>query len=136
MNESQMIDAAKLIRPYLADLVGEEQALTWDRRLAALIADQNTDPHVVSRIRTVLWSDDTVAQWVEDLFDDPDLLPPDLQRHDVRGPDYRDAPGQVGPIAADRFVCPEKKDFIWYRPFIGDDIRWCPTCKVQLVQPK
>ena len=134
MNDAGVVQAAKMVRPYLSDLIGDERADDWDQRLGELLSRDVAETRMAVDLWQVLEKDETVLQWVEDVLDDPALLPPELQRLNVRGAGYAPVPGQGEPIQFDRFVCPVDGDVIWYRPRIGVPILRCNTHDRELVR--
>ena len=134
MNDAGLIAAAKLVRPYLPELVGPEQTEDWDNRLGTMLASDAGEQQLAAEILAVLRSDEVVLQWVEDVLDDPRRLPPELQRLSVRGAEYAPVPGGGEVIDADRFVCPVNGDVVWYRPRVGVPIKRCLFHNRELVR--
>ena len=65
-------------------------------------------------------------EWIEQLLEDSDLIPPQLQRDEVRS--YAPLPGQQNPIGAPKYFCPSGDDFAWYRMSVADTVPPCPFC--------
>lgn len=128
MDDADLAEAARLVRPYLPELVGAERAVTLDRRIGAVLARWPAHTALLD----VLTSDDAVLRWVEEVLDDPRLLPPDLRGPDVRT--FEPVPGGGDPIPADRFTCPVNGDVVWYRPRVGTPVPVCGTHGRELVR--
>ncbi|MGW0828402.1 hypothetical protein [Streptomyces sp. NPDC002845] len=128
MNDAEIIEIARMIRPYLAELVGDERSNDVDAALAAALADAPTSSAAIARLRDLFSSEEALLQWAEDVLEHPAQLPPEFHEQFVRGgPEYSGLPGHGGgPIPADRFVCPVDQNYVWYRPHVGVPV---PACK-------
>ncbi len=137
-NDDGVLEAARAIRPYLADLIGPDAA-ELDSRLARELADTSNWSQTVGRVRTLLSEhDDTAWFLAEVLRDEPDFRPPYYQPRFNRTAGDHSTPaglaGNEGLILAARYVCPKNGDYIWYQPDIGADIPECPTDRVTLIR--
>lgn len=121
MRDDEIVAVSKLLRPYLGDLLGPAEAARVDQVIGAVLAGPEVE--APGQLREIAGSDIRLLRWVEDVLDDPRLLPPELQG--VRSADYRPNLGNGEPVPADRFVCPVSADVVWYRPGVG---RAIPTC--------
>lgn len=130
VDDDGLVEAAKALRPYLAGLVGAEQAPHWDAEVAELLAVGQQDR--AAAVRRLIESDADVLQWVEDLLDDPRRLPPELQR--VRTSQYAPGLGSGDFVEADRFVCPQADHYVRYRAQVGEDMGICPDHKCPLIR--
>lgn len=132
MDDADVIDAAKLIRPYLVALVGPDRAAELDSTIGTILAARSDVQDAGEQLRELLTRDHTLLQWVEDALDDPQHLPPELQL--VRSGDYQQMPGGGDVVPADLYVCPVGNDTNWYRPKIGTAVITCSTHQVLLVR--
>jgi hypothetical protein len=131
MDES-LLDAARTVRPYLAELLPDEQERRrLDERIAALLSAANNGQEVTAALEEALSSPGIVRMWVADVRRDPLRRPPDL-RPGRRGGTYTPMPGDIGDIDAPKYRCPEG-DYIWYRRHVGRQIPRCPTHGLGLV---
>jgi hypothetical protein len=116
-----LVEVARLVRPFLPSLVGA-RAAELDARVGAAL---NGPPEErVRRLREVLASHDAVVEWAERALADPAGA--------VRG--FEPLPGHGEPVPADRFVCPVNGDVVWYRPKVGVPVPACGTHDVALVR--
>jgi hypothetical protein len=120
--EKPIREAAATIRPFLDHLVGQPEAAVLDSRLAELLCldDREVDPE----IRKTLSQYDKTRDWLQVFLDAGTILP--------AGRGYQPLPAPVSSIPGDKFICPKKNDYIWYRPFVGVPIPNCPTHKISL----
>jgi hypothetical protein len=126
-----LLDTARMVRGYLADLVDEDLARDLDRQIARLLATANNGEDVTEPLRRLLSSVDIIQAWADDVRRDPQHRPPELQPG--RGPSgYTPQAGAGEPIIAQLFACPFA-DFRWYRREIGQPVRSCPTHGAVLV---
>jgi hypothetical protein len=130
-----VLEAARAIRPYLDRLVeSPDAAAELDRQLAGELG-QASDPSATARRLRILLEQHEDTAWFLDklLADAPDHRPPYHQ------PGYRtrgiaSPPGDPMPIAAARYNCPVRGDYVWYRPDMGTPVPRCPTDDVLLTQ--
>ncbi len=130
-----VLEAARAIRPYLDRLVeSPDAAAELDRQLAGELG-QVSDPSATARRLRILLEQHEDTAWFLDkvLADAPDHRPPYHQ------PGYRTrgiaSPlGDPMPIAAARYNCPVRGDYVWYRPDVGTPVPRCPTDDVLLTQ--
>jgi hypothetical protein len=126
-----LLDTARLIRGYLADLVDEDLAHDLDRQIAALLATANNGENVTEPLSRLLSSVDIVRAWADDVRRDPQHRPPELQPG--RGPGgYQQQAGDGEPVIARLFACPSG-DFRWYQRMIGQQVVPCPDHGAVLV---
>ena len=116
-------EAARAIRPFLAELVGAE-APRFDAEIAGLLNGVQSGQEVTSRLRLLLDSNEAIAEWVAEVLEDPLHRPPDLQPLITRG--YGPLPGSGGTLHAGKYGCP-KGDYVWYRRSVGVPVPRCPT---------
>ncbi|WP_394619437.1 hypothetical protein JNUCC0626_10155 [Lentzea sp. JNUCC 0626] len=129
-----MIKVAKLVRGYLPDLVDEQRAIALDRRIGEIVGQDAPDPVLAAELHAMLGEDDPVLEWVEEVLDDPCLLPPGLPGAGVRDVGYEPLLGGGAPIQAELFVCPVNGDFLWYQPGVGVQVPVCGTHGCRLVR--
>ncbi|MBL7500866.1 hypothetical protein I6A84_04030 [Frankia sp. CNm7] len=130
--EAGVVEAARAIRPYLADLIGPRAAADLDRQLADALDDQRDMPGQVRQLRDLLDTRDTTRWFLtEVLADSPDFRPPYEQTRYQRTPRGADPIGNPGAIRADRYACPHG-DYVWYRPDVATPVPACPTHHVAL----
>jgi hypothetical protein len=130
-----VLEAARAIRPYLDRLVESPDATAeLDRQLAGELG-QVSDPSATARRLRILLEQHEDTAWFLDkvLADAPDHRPPYHQ------PGYRTrgsaSPlGDPTPVAAARYNCPVRGDYVWYRPDVGTPVPRCPTDDVLLTQ--
>ncbi|BDH05551.1 hypothetical protein [Streptomyces seoulensis] len=138
-----VLEAARSIRPYLAELVGPVAAPPLDARLADALAGMPRDPvaasEAVERLREALFADPATRSFTEALLEDSPRFRPVYVRPSKgsRGGDGPppSAAGDVGPIEAERFDCPQGNDYTWYREQVGSPVPECPTHSVP-VEPE
>lgn len=130
VDDEGLVEAAKALRPYLAGLIGTERAPHWDTEVAELLAGGRQDR--AAGLRRLVESDVEVLQWVEDLLDDPQRLPPELQG--VRTSQYAPGLGSGDFVGADRFVCPQADHYVRYRVQVGEEMGICPDHKCPLIR--
>lgn len=132
-DDEGVLEAARAIRPYLDRLVEfPDAAAELDRQLAGELG-QLSDPSATARRLRILLEQHEDTAWFLDkvLADAPDYRAPYYQ------PGYRtrglaSPPGDAMPIAAARYNCPVRGDYVWYRPDVGTPVPRCPTDDVLL----
>jgi hypothetical protein len=131
-----VLEAARAIRWYLADLVGPA-AEEVDRQLAeALAVTAGGGEDVEVRLRSLLNSYEGTRVFLEAVLEDaPEYRPPQVRPVFQRGLGYSPLPGEQGPIDADKFCC-TYADYVWYRQGVGVPIPECDTHHVALVPCK
>ncbi|MEU1183845.1 hypothetical protein ABZ464_40725 [Streptomyces sp. NPDC005820] len=120
MPDDDLLEAARAIRPYLEELVGEDAA-AYDGALGRLLADAHEGLDVDAPLSALLSSNEDISVWIGMVRHDPLRRPPEHQP--IRG--YGDLPGPGEPVSAERYVCPGG-DFVWYRPTAGVPVPACP----------
>jgi hypothetical protein len=129
--DEPVVEAARQIRPYLAELVGPQAAAEFDNRIASLLTAAHDDEDVPARLRALLEGDEATCEFLAEVLDDaPEYRPPKWQPPTVRR-GIVDLPGDLFPMHAGKYRCPTD-DFIWYRPDVGVPVRKCPTHHVVL----
>jgi hypothetical protein len=130
-------EAARAIRPYLADLVGPPAAGGLDRRLADELTTPGERSERTRRLRAILDEHPHTRRFLLDvLADPPHYRPPYEQPRSHRRPAGDAGPlGDLSPVTADRYLCPDTShDYAWYRPDVGTPVPDCPTHHVPLIR--
>jgi hypothetical protein len=124
-NSEDVLEAARVIQPYLPDLLGAEAA-TVDQALAALLAKAAAGEAVDNPILELLAERDATREWAQEFL--IDKMPPPVTRS------YDPLAGSQSVINANTFVC-EVPDCprIWHRPKAGIAPPLCPEHKIPLV---
>jgi hypothetical protein len=123
-----VLAAARLIRPYLPDLVVAE-AETVDRALADLLARAESGEAVDNQILELLAKRDPTREWTRQFL--IDKMPPPVMRS------YDPLTGSVSVIDANTFVCEVPScSRVWYRPKAGIEPPLCQEHKIPLVPAK
>ena len=116
-------EGAAAIRRYLEGLVGPQDAIQLDLRLAELLAVGDTAP-----LREALKFSPATAQWWLAFVEHGGIPSEDATAAEVtRG----NLPGRGRPVL-DRYVCPANGDYVWYRRTPASKVTCCPTHHVQL----
>ncbi|MBW4661059.1 MAG: hypothetical protein KME15_20480 [Drouetiella hepatica Uher 2000/2452] len=123
-----ILEAARSIRPFLAEQLEAEAAARVDLQLADLLARANAGETVDNLILELLAETDSTREWMFAFLQKQAL--PESTRESTKG--FNPLPGQGSAIAAPKYVCPEG-DYIWYRPRVGVEPPLCPTHNVPLV---
>lgn len=126
MNKAKdVLEGARTILPYLAELLEASQAAEINKKLIELLAQSQIGKKVDYRILELLASHEATRTWMA-AFLELDL-PPEVDRF------YSPAPGSMGPVSClSEFVCPQG-DYVWSRRSIGEPIPQCPTHQLDLV---
>lgn len=126
-DSDNILEAARAIRPYLADLLGVD-AEAIDRQVAKLLSDAKSGQQVNNQILELLSSFNPTREWMAEFL--KDNLPPQVTSS-YRSY-YRRPPGDPNPPQTVRYVCPEG-DFIVY----GEPVPpTCPTHGLLLIREK
>jgi hypothetical protein len=132
MDES-IVEVARVIRPFLPELVGLVMADELDTRIANIL-NASSRENVQSDLTSLLNSHEATSDFMAEVLDDaPDFRPPRFQPWTLRDAGYQPPPGSVQPLYAGKFGCP-KGDYVWYRPRLGVAIPACPTHGAALVR--
>lgn len=120
-----VLEAARVIRLYLPDLLGAE-AETVDRTLAELLTKTESRETVDNQILELLAERDATRKWTQKFL--KDKVPPPVMRS------YDPLAGSVSCIDANTFACPTAGcNAVWYRPKAGIDPPLCEVHKIPLV---
>lgn len=124
-NSEDVIEAARIIQPYLPDLLGPE-APTVDRALVDLLAKVESGEAVDNQILEFLAERDATREWTRQFL--TDKMPPPVMRS------YDPLAGSVSKIDANAFACPEPNcNYVWYRPKAGIEAPLCPEHQIPLI---
>jgi hypothetical protein len=121
--EESVLEAARAIRAYLPDLVGDE-APEVDRQVSELFEAQSSGEEITERLVELLSARSATREWAARLIGDERLLPPEVSALMDRG--LSRPPGPPGVINAARYVCPEG-DYVWYRLSVSEPVGSCPS---------
>jgi hypothetical protein len=124
--DQAILDAARAIRPFLAELVGLA-AEDIDRELARLLEQAASGVDVENRIVELVSQQAATREWTAAFLQEGQ--PPSL-RASERG--FRRLPGTASTISPLVFACPIG-DYVWYRPSVGSLVPACPTHSLALV---
>lgn len=126
MSQSTILKAAKTIRQFLPQLLGE-QAEAVDQELADLIIRCQAGEPLENQITNLLASHDATRKWMRDFMANGSPPP-------TRGPGYEhnQLPG-LAFVGAPKYVCPHG-DYIWHHIDSSDPIPTCPTHDCPLVR--
>ncbi len=128
--DERIVEAARVIRPYLAGLLGIQAAAAVDAELAGILARAVTGEDVAAALLTVLKANEATSVFLDRVLDDPELRPPGLAFEVTKGYSPLPTP-EPPPVAADKFRCPHG-DYVWYRPELGVPVKCCTTHRCPL----
>jgi hypothetical protein len=123
----EILEAARSIRPYLAQLLNSEEAQTMDEQLAELLAQVLQESTSASKqILKLLSSQKPTREWTKKFLQNK--LPPEIEK--AYQPTL--SPNPSSPISGlIKYACPDG-DYVWYQRQVGEPIPTCPTHKVTL----
>jgi hypothetical protein len=120
--EEPILEAARAIRAYLPDLLGDT-ALEVDRSIADLFSAGAAGAQITDELVSVLSEHTETRDWTAQLLSNGELLPPQISVLIDRG---AAPPGDPGVVSAVRYVCPQG-DYVWYRTSVSEQVPSCPT---------
>ncbi|MGF1515316.1 MAG: hypothetical protein ACFB5Z_16670 [Elainellaceae cyanobacterium] len=123
---SDILDAARQIRPELPELLPAEAAAEFDRQLADYLAQAHSGESVHGQVLALLQSDPETEDWFLETF-----APRRVAKGATRG-GYQGLPGSAGLIGAQKYVCPQGNDYSRFLRAAGD-VPTCPTHGCPLV---
>jgi len=128
VSDEQILEAARAVRPYLAELVGPD-ADRVDGELAVLLARSRDgrDGEVEGLILDCLMRNPATHDWAASFL--IAQQPPDAGAGQ-RG--YGSLGGEGEVVAALRFACPVGGDTVWYRRSVGQEPPICGTHRLAL----
>lgn len=133
-SEMTLQRAARAIRPYLKELVGEQEAEVLDRRLAELLcSERGSEQAIEAEIGRLLMRHPETNRWSAVFIER--RCPPNLHRLGERSFNALLGEGQL--VTFNLYACPHN-DFEWYQRAVGVDIPRCPThdCALEPVEPE
>jgi hypothetical protein len=133
LDTAGVIEAGRAIRAFLPDLVGPPSAADLDTRISGVLS-LGTPGFQALELTKILRENPTTADFLDEvLADAPSYRPPAIQsaQSTTRGVDT--LPGDVGPIGATRYECPDA-DFVWWRAVVGAPVPACPTHGLPLLR--
>lgn len=122
-----ILDAARQIRGELPELLPAEAAYQFDQQLADYLARANAGEAVHQEILALLESDPDTEDWLLESF-----APRRTPKGEATRGGYQGLPGSIGPIGAQKYVCPEGNDYTRFLRSAGN-IPVCPTHHCALV---
>lgn len=122
-----LLDAARAVRPYLSELVGQPTAAELDAELAALLASARGGHAVADRVAEMLSRSAEVQAWAAGFLEHG--CPPEVA--ELRERAFQGLPGVPEAPSPDKFRCPEG-DYVFYRRAVGVRVPPCPTHKTPL----
>lgn len=136
--ETGVWETARAIRPYLKNLLGPKDGPAMDHQLAKILTKPDERS---SALRDLLKAYSPTSRFLDEVVaDGPNYRPPYLQPDffgSVRGSAGRPDPaGVIGPIVADKYICPRSNDYTWYLPDVGTKIPDCPSHHVTLIRAR
>jgi hypothetical protein len=124
LNQEDIVEAARSIRPYLNELIPAE-AEQVDNELAGYL-NEGAATRNSNRLLATLRRHEPTREWVSEFLQK--RLPPAV----TRAFEFRQPPGDPAAVSATKYVCPQG-DYSWYRVSIGRPIPNCPTHGLMLV---
>jgi hypothetical protein len=121
--DEDIMNVARMIRPYLPALVGDETD-EYDREIAGLLARARDGDDVSDQLLAVLTRSKATHAWAARVLESGRQLPPEVSQTLERG--YQQLLGDGGVIGAEKFECP-CGDYAWYRISVGVTVPRCPT---------
>lgn len=116
-----VLDCARSIRPFLQELLGDD-AVQVDSQLGELLAQAKAGQQVHEQILELLKSYPDTYNWIAEFLSEEQVS---------KG--FEKLAGQAQAISAQKYICPQGDDYIWYRRVIGATIPICPTHGVPLI---
>ncbi len=116
-----VLEGARSIRFFLPELL-EDDAVQVDSQLAELLAQAKAGQQVHEQILELLKSYPDTYNWMAEFLSEKQVS---------KG--FEKLAGQGQAISAQKYICPEKNDYTWYRRVIGETIPICPTHRVLLI---
>lgn len=127
---ARVLEAARIIRRYLPDLVEQVEAGTIDKVISYLLAfPAEKESQASTRLLGLLAIRPGIKAWLDRVLDDEDLRPPEFQDVEHRG---TDAIGGARAVPARQFACVDG-DFVWFQRTAADVPPICPTHGGELV---
>ncbi|MFB4285512.1 hypothetical protein ACBJ59_60370 [Nonomuraea sp. MTCD27] len=131
--DDDLLEAARTVRPYLPDLIGDA-APQVDQEICRLLDAARAGADVAFELNATLSQTMALHLWKEEVLADELHRPPELQSRTVRRSAGRPSPGDGEDIDATKYVCPVERDYIWWRQSPGDQVKLCPDHEVPLVR--
>lgn len=123
-NQSKdLLDGARSIRPFLADLLGAD-ADAIDNALADLLSQARAGQQVEKQIAALLSSNERTLVWMRGYLA--------RRKAGMRFGGYEQVAGTPSPVEALYYTCPQD-DYIWPRRAAGQKVPNCPTHKIPLI---
>lgn len=124
-NSEDVLEAARIIRLYIPDLLGTESA-TVDQALADLLTQAASCESIDNQILELLAERDATREWTRQFLSDK--VPPPITRS------YDPLAGSTSVVDANTFVCQVPGCLmVWYRPKAGIEPPNCQEHKIPFV---
>ena len=124
-SSEDILEAARVIRLYLRDLLGSE-AESVEKTLANLLEESSSNEGIDNQILELLAENDATREWTREFLSDK--IPPPVTRS------YNPLAGSQSVVDANTFVCQVPGcPMVWYRPKAGIEPPECKDHKVPLV---
>jgi len=128
---ANVLQAAREIRPYLAELLPPSDAEVADKRLELILHTSTDEAAQSQEIQTLLSASETTHEWMR-LYLEEHRPATDILKI-IRT--YQPLPGKSGAIASPRYRCPVANCHqTWYRREATAAIPDCPIHGVKLVR--
>ena len=118
MDDEEVLEAARAIRPHLRSLIGD-QADETDSEIARLLDQAEAGEAVKLQVLQVLSRSEETRAWASQLL----RIPPG-----ERG--YEGLPGRSGPLRVPRYACRFGDGEPWYRFSVADEVPVCPEHRI------
>jgi hypothetical protein len=131
-DEGGVLEAARAVRPYLAELVGPAAA-DLDVDIAALLNADLARGDALDNLYELLNADLATSAFLRAVLRDaPDYRPPAVQPSTLRG--YQPLPGNADVVMhLGKYVC-GRGDWTWYRLSSSAEVPPCPTHGAGLIK--
>ena len=129
--DSGLVEAARCVRPYLAELLGAKEAADVDAELVQVLCTESNGERAEQRLLSIFRQHEATVEFLERVSSDAPYFRPPLVLAQKRN--YRPLEGDMSPVGADKFGCPQS-DYVWYRPEVGTPPPRCPTHASQLIR--
>ena len=126
-----VLQAAKAIRPYLAELLERPDANAMGDRLELALNASTDTAAQQAEIRRVLSVAEPTREWLRLYLEEQKPVAEILSI--IRT--YHPLPGKAGVVASPRYRCPVASCHqMWYRREVGTEVPNCPIHGVQMVR--
>jgi hypothetical protein len=128
---TNVLEAARAIRPYLSQLLPHADAEVADKRLELILQTSTDDAARSQEIRALLATAEPTREWLRLYLEEQKPAEEILKIMRT----YQPLPGKSGAIASPRYRCPVASCHqTWYRRDASAEIPTCPIHGVKLVR--